>query len=281
MEHSEVEQLDMYATENGETTTLSYRVSFKGYTKLYVNFKLIFYYNKEFNRIDYRYSFFVPYSYCVDSLTVFDSIPESIDISTIEDEQSDLVKMMYSSEEYLDYLIKNKINIKELENKVISLLSDIMDRTRGNRDFSISKYLNSNPLNLEYGLSIEEKHNEYSVSIRYRMYGLTASLNLHIIFPANKNSGLIKYYYDIRIPFILDKAEKSDINEIDIGVFELLTQSKETICTKLVYMYHIVDKPFEKVIEQLEDVYKSFVNKMDQIDEVFSQLGENNGFSGI
>jgi hypothetical protein len=268
MEHRKLEQLDMYATEKGEVITVSYKLTFtEFYNVTYTNFKLVFYYNKELNRIEYRYSFYIPFNNSVDDTLIFYSMPDYIDINTVEDDKSNLVKMMYSSEEYLKHLLKNNINLAELETKAIDLISHIMDEKYKDSNFSINKYLNCNPLNLEFGVyNVKQENSEevYSIPIHYRIHKLTIEMNLHIITPDYRKThkGNVKYYYEMKAPFIMKEWEASDIKEIDIGYFEFITQPKDKICGKLVNMYHIVDKPFADAIDKLEKVCQSLSKQL-------------------
>jgi hypothetical protein len=204
--------------------------------------------NIEDNTLEYNHDIHVTRLYNGSDIAYI-SPTEIIDLNNVETDKDLLVKLMYSNDEYLEYLVNNKINIDEQVQTVANLVLDMMNQSQNNEKFNCKEYLGINPLKIKLNdeLGIRVHSNMYSVPL----YINNIRMNLNIIFPEKSIDRTIKYTYKICNIQTNEKVDYCKCKEIKLSELELM-YTRKSICMRLVNIYHIVDNIFETELEKEE-----------------------------
>jgi hypothetical protein len=196
------------------------------------------------NTLEYNYNIHIIRLFNSTDMTYI-SPTKIIDLSTTETEEDLLKMLVYSSDEYLEHLVNTKLNLDSEVNKVVNLISDILDKSREDKNFSYKKYLGINPLNIQMNSAydITSHENVYSVPV-YVMNGYhPIQMQLTIVFPDNRSES-IKYKYEIYNTRTRERTKCYKFREIKLSELEMQFNRK-TLCMRLINIYHIVDKTFK------------------------------------
>lgn len=242
----------------------------KAIYKVYFNSNLYravinYFYNTTNNTIDYTYGFTFSQKDIFDDNKYKDkhieSIPESISLDTFDSEQDDVAKMVYSHEDYFEYIVTKKINTDEIMDKLGDRLSEALRYQYRNEE---NDWRN---IHIQTGAGIKKSF--ITANRRYSTIDMEIHASIQLIPDdeksddnkssdngnGNDHSRIVKYRLDSykiddtsKVSYIANQPATTF--EIEIPAMEF-GRGKSELCRRLLEDYHILDDIADNEIKEL------------------------------
>jgi hypothetical protein len=232
---------------------LNYYIKYK-YMYSVLSVKIIYVEDK--NTVEYSYGFYIDYLKCEEHLE-YNSIPQVIRLDkSVKDEKS-LVRMMYSQKEYMEYLVKNKINLERIKSNAIDIITETANLMLENKCLTrdeFDKHFGLNPLDLTIDIDGFYTNNTCKLLIHKEYKNNAIRVKLEVSFSNNRE--LVEYSYNVYNSHIDNNniyRHFDDKHSIKLSPIECWEDDMD-IMFKLIKSYHIVDQVFKEEMNMIDNL---------------------------